>query len=166
MLSWGLLMRFAVACAFLSLGAGVHPGLHAQDTTFIQLPFELRGYITRFTGPQPSACGYFQLKGGLRSPSQPAIGVSTEDLEEAVSCGATAATEGKPFFAVSVEPGIDSVVFDGLLGTAEGIVFKFLYSSSTCGGPACAGALTISRCDLPNVVTTRAGRASIGCRVY
>jgi hypothetical protein len=130
----------------------------------MQLPADLRDYLTRFTGPEPSNCGQFTVKGRFTRDSA-AVVVSAEDLQRAISCGGTAAKERKAFVVVSKQQGIDSQVFEGLLGTADGIIYRFSFQTSPCGGPACASRFTISRCNVPTVATQRDG-VSIGCQLY
>jgi hypothetical protein len=120
------------------------------------VPTELRAYVERFTGPEPMDCGQ-HLLAGLFSVA------GAKELQQGMPCVSTAAKDRKPFWTIKQEQGIDSLVFQGLLGTAEGAIFRFSYDSAPCGGPGCAGKFTIERCDGPTVVTDRSGRAQFEC---
>jgi hypothetical protein len=103
---------------------------------------ELRAYVTRFTGANPSDCGQ-QVK----------------DLERSLRCAYDAAKARKSFWTFKHAYGIDSQVFEGLLGTPEGTIHQFWYSSTPCGGPECSGRFSVSRCGIPTVLKSR----SFGC---
>lgn len=108
-------------------------------------PIELRSYIEQFTGAGATDCGQYFLVRPLTAPG-------IEELRRFVSCGLDAAKSRKPFWTLKQEQGIDSLVFQGLLGTAEGTIFRFSYDSAPCGGPGCAGQFSIRRCERPVVV--------------
>src|SRR5688572_9867993 len=82
---------------------------------------ELREYVERFTGSQPTECGA-DLLGG-------------QALQQAISCGLAAAEERKPFWTFRRQAGIDSILFDGLVGTSNGVIYQFSYDDSPGGGP-------------------------------
>jgi hypothetical protein len=108
-------------------------------------PVELRSYIEQFTGAAATDCGQFFLVRPLTAPG-------VEELRRFLSCGLDAAKSRKPLWTLKQEQGIDSLVFQWLLGTAEGTIFRFAYDSAPCGGPGCAGRFSIQRCERPAVV--------------
>lgn len=122
--------------------------LFASQDPMPRAPAELREYVQRFTGSQPTDCGA-DLFGG-------------QALQQAISCGLDAAKERKPFWAFQKHAGFDSLVFDGLVGTSNGVIYRFSYDDRPCGGPGCPGRFVISRCDRPFLVIR--ANTTIGCR--
>lgn len=122
--------------------------LFASQDPVSPAPAELREYVERFTGSQPTECGA-DLFGGLA-------------LQQAISCGIAAAKERKPFWAFQKRVGIDSILFDGLVGTSSGVIYQFSYDDSPGGGPGGDGRFVISRCDGPFLRVMRASEM-IGC---
>ena len=114
---------------------------------------EMQSYVERFTGPQPADCGRHLLK----RPERPGDWVSADEdtLRQSVACGVAAAGERKPFWTFTQGQGIDSWVAQGLLGTVEGIVYRFSYDSAPCGGPGCPARISFERCAKPAVATSR-----------
>ena len=118
---------------------------------------DLRLYVERFTGPEPTDCGQHVLVGPTF------VTAGAEQLQRSVSCGLDAAKGQKPFWMFKQEQGIDSLVFEGLLGRADGTTFRFSYDSAPCGGAGCPGRFSIERCELPRV-TNRGSGAGVGCQ--
>jgi hypothetical protein len=157
--TWAIRRRWSVTIALTIWVLGATPStvdaVRGQRAETKSAPAELRGYVERFTGPAPSDCG-------LRPLVRPFTAASAEELQRSVACGLAAAKGRTPFWAFHQVQGIDSLVFYGLLGTAEGIIFRFSYDSAPCGGPGCPGSFTIARCDKPLVMGR--GRADFGCQ--
>lgn len=115
---------------------------------------DLRSYVERFTGAQPADCG------------QHAIGptaAGTDAAQTSVTCATASAKEHKPFWTLKRQQGIDSQVFEGLLGTAEGLIYRFSYDSAPCGGPGCSGQFSIQRCQKPAAPGPRDGGTFFRC---
>jgi len=121
------------------------------------VPAELRSYVERFTGPQPTDCGEHPLV-------RPFVAAGAEELQRSLACGLEAATSRKPFWTSKQDQGIDSLIFQGIIGTTEGLTYRFSYDSAPCGSPGCPGKFTIERCQKPTVFTGRGGRADFACR--
>jgi hypothetical protein len=85
-------------------------------------PIELRTYIAQFTGADATDCGQYFLVRPLTAPG-------IEEMRRFLSCGLDAAKRRKPFWTLKQEQGFDSLVFQGLLGTAEGTIFRFSYDT-------------------------------------
>jgi len=117
---------------------------------------ELQGYVTRFTGANPSDCGQHALDPALAPPP-------VEDLQKSLACAYDAAKARKGFWTFKQEPGMDSMLFQGLLGTVEGTIYQFSYDSAPCGGPGCGGRFSVSRCNYPTVLVHRSKRTAFGC---
>lgn len=120
-----------------------------QHLDATSIPAELWAHVVPLTGKTPHDCG-------LR------IMASVEDLRASGSCGYIAAKGRTPFLTLNLVHGIDSEVFSGLLGTTEGIIYRFSYDSAPCDGPGCQARFTITRCGTP-VVTRRGSGADFGC---
>jgi hypothetical protein len=127
----------------------------AQGGLRPQVPAELQSYIEPFTGSDAVDCGRYLL-------DQSRTMATAEQLRKSVTCGSAAAKDRKPFLALVQYQGIDSLVFEGLLGTAEGKMHRFSYDSAPCGGPGCPGRFTIERCDKPDV-TERGSHVAFSC---
>jgi len=119
-------------------------------------PRELRSYVERFTGPQPVDCGQHSL-------AKPFAEAGSDELQKSVACALSAAQDKKPFWALKQNQGIDSLVFQGILGTTDGVTFRFNYDSAPCGNPECPGRFSIERCERP-AVASRGGRTEFTCQ--
>jgi hypothetical protein len=86
------------------------------------------------------------------------------ELQHSLDCAVDAAKALRAYWTLKQEQGIDSLVFQGLLGTAEGETYLFSYDSAPCGGPGCAGKFGINRCDKPTIVISRGSTARFGCK--
>ncbi len=136
-----------------SLCAGASIQASAAD---LQIPADLRSYVERFTGPEPIDCGRHILVAPFAPGGQ-------QELRGSTACVSNAAKDSKPAWTIKQEQGIDSAVFQGLLGTGEGAIFRFSYDSAPCGGPGCAGRFSIERCESPAIVTNPGGATRFGC---
>ena len=112
---------------------------------------DLRPYVHRFTGPDPLECGRHLLirHEGLWVPADEAT------LQKSVVCGTAAASAKRPFWTFKQDQGIDSWIATGILGTADGTIYRFRYDSAPCGGPGCESGISFRRCDQPRAVTGR-----------
>jgi hypothetical protein len=121
---------------------------------------ELRTFVERFTGPQPVDCGQHLL---VRADRLSLPAAETE-LRRSLVCGMNATKLHKAFWTFTQNPGIDSWIAEGLLGTSAGAAYRFSYDSAPCGGPRCPGRFSIERCEDPAVATDRYGHADFQCR--
>ena len=115
----------------------------------------LRTSVLMVTGPNPTDCGQHLLGGGAPVAGAP-------ELQKSLACSLEAAKSKKPSWTVKQYQGIDSLVFEGLLGTSDGVVQKFYYDSDPCGGPGCTPRFEVMRCDKP-FVTVTGQRARFEC---
>lgn len=153
--SWTMVLTMG----FFSIGTENRSsaGVRGQAGGARPVPIELQSYVERFTGPRPTDCG-------LHSLVRPFETASVEELQRSVTCGIEAAKGQKAFWAFTQLQGIDSLVFNGLLGTADGIIFRFSYDSAPCGNPSCPGKFNIERCERPAIVTNRGSGADFRCQ--
>jgi hypothetical protein len=150
--AWQTLLVVAISSVF-------GPTAYGQDPVPPrQLPAELRKYIERFAGTSSTECGQFLL---VRPPF---IEAGATELERAVTCARKAAQARRSFWTAKQSQGMDSLIFDGLVGTGEGTVYRFSYDSAPCGGPHCPGLFEVEPCNQPAVMTDRGHRASIICQ--
>ena len=157
MISLRRFLQLSVGAASLALAEPSAPtALIAQRAGAARLPAELRDYTARFVGGDPVDCG-------LHLTETPFVTAGAEALKRSVACALEAARGGKAFWAVKQDQGIDSLVFQGLLGTDDGRVYRFVYDSAPCGGPGCPGRFTIERCPHRTVVA-RMNTADFGCQ--
>src|SRR5262249_42608046 len=120
------------------------------------LPEELREYIARFAEPNPVECGQFFLAPAF-------VDASAADLERAVNCARENADARQSFWTAKQDQGIDSLLFQGLIGTRDGTIYRFSFDGAPCGNP-CRGRFSIERCVRPIVNVDRANRASFRCQ--
>ena len=73
------------------------------------------------------------------------------EIQPSLVCAAAAAQQRKPFWVSITYPGIDSTVVGGLVGTSEGVVYRFDFDSDPCGGAGCGSRFTTERCDHPSL---------------
>ena len=122
-----------------------------------QPPTELRKYVERFVGSAATNCGLHML-------AKPFETAGVAELQQSLACAVDAAKAQRSYWTFKQEQGIDSLVFEGLLGTAEGETYRFSYDSAPCGGPGCAGRFSINRCEKPTIVIDRENAARFGCK--
>ena len=107
-------------------------------------------------GANPRDCGQHALARAL-------LPAGAKDLQQSLACASAASKDRKPFWTFRQDQGIDSLGFQGLIGTIDGIVYQFWYDSAPCGGPGCSGRFSLSRCDNPTVLVNRNGTSDFGC---
>ena len=155
-----MVARPSAAAVTLLFAVALFPGaLSAQAGAPTPRPTnraELEAYVTRFTGANPLDCGQHAVDDAL--PPPPA-----EDLQTSVACAYDAAKAQNGFWTFTQEPGMDSMLFQGLLGTTEGTIYQFSYDSAPCGGPGCGGRFSVSRCNYPTLLVHRSKRTHFGC---
>jgi hypothetical protein len=105
-------------------------------------PVSVEEYVTMLVGFSPRQCG--QLNGRDDQATQEAMNL-------ALKCGTTAAAARSPFWLVRRSTGADTELASGLLGTATGVIYRFSYDKTPCGGVGCDSQFSISRCDEPFV---------------
>ena len=145
-----LLFVAALSPGALCAQAGAAPTPRRIDRT------ELQAYVARFTGANPSDCGQHAVDRALAPPL-------VEDLQKSLACAYDAAKALKGFWTFKQEPRMDSMLFQGLLGTMEGAIYQFSYDSAPCGGPGCGGRFSVSRSNYPTVLVHRNKRTDFGC---
>lgn len=148
--SMTVLFAVASSSGALCAQAGAPPVPPRIDLT------ELQAYVARFTGANPTDCGQHPRVHAL-------VPAAAKDLQRSLGCAYDAAKARKAFWTFKQDQGIDSFVFQGLLGTIDGIVYQFWYGSAPCGGPSCSGQFSLSRCDNPTVLVNRNGTSGFGC---
>jgi hypothetical protein len=120
---------------------------------------DLRQHVLRYTGVEPVECGRLllvQREGRWVAADEAA-------LQKVVTCGLTAASNMRAFWTFKQDQGIDSWVAFGILGTADGVIYRFSYDSAPCGGPGCASRITFERCDKPAAATGSSQRSEFRC---
>ena len=152
-------LRIAAPLAALQ-SAGLSPaGLSAQlgpaPPSRVDLS-EIKTYVARFTDANPIDCGQPALVRAL-------VPATAKDLQQSLVCALAAAKERKAFWTFKLDQGTDSLLYQGLLGTVDGIVYQFWFDSAPCGRPGCAGRFSVSRCATPTVLVRRRGGADFGC---
>jgi hypothetical protein len=120
---------------------------------------DLRHYVHRFTGSQPLDCGQHRLV------QQGADWMAADEraLQKSVECGLAAASAKRTFWTFNQDRGIDSTMLTGILGTSEGIIYRFSYDSDPCGGSGCPSRISFERCDRPVARTIASGRSEFWC---
>jgi hypothetical protein len=119
---------------------------------------DLKAHTERYTGAMPVDCGQRRLARMFDQTNTVAA------LKESLACGAAATAAGNAFLAFDQIQGIDSILFQGVLGTRTGVVYQFAFDSAPCGGPGCEPRFTITQCPRPEVVDSRSDGAAIRCR--
>jgi hypothetical protein len=141
----------------LLCGAGGLATVSAQESAARQAPSELRENVEGLTGEKSADCGLHFLAGPGKTADRTA-------LRKSVACAEDAAKNRRPFWTFKQEQGIDSLVFQGLLGTANGTIYSFSYDSAPCGGPGCAGQFTAHECEKPRVIVNKDLGALFECQ--
>ena len=108
----------------------------ANSTNAIQKPQES---ISELAGPDAVDCG------------QHGTSALEDALRQSVRCAVTSGANRQAFQTLRQRQGIDSLVYEGLLGQPDGTIFKFHYDSAPCGGPGCFASLAIERCPVPSL---------------
>jgi hypothetical protein len=107
-------------------------------------------YVERFTGAGPLECGRHRLVRKDRDW----VTADERALQKSVACGLRAAASHIAFWTFSQAHGEDSWVAGGLLGTGDGVIYRFAYDSAPCGGPGCPSQISFERCDKPEAAVT------------
>ena len=126
------------------------PANSVQEAQPLSPVDDLLSYVEHFTGAGPLECGRHQLIRRDRdwvTADEPA-------LQKSVACGVRAAASHRAFWTFSQGHGEDSWGAGGLLGTGDGLIYRFTYDSAPCGGPGCPSQISFERCDKPAVVVT------------
>jgi TonB family protein len=110
--------------------------------------------LASFVGADAEDCGRFPLNGGG--------GRTTDDLQPALACAEAASAARRPFQLYAQHPG-RSFSATGLIGTADGRIWRFTYDTSTCTSPDCFGQLSFTRCVDPRLEPSPAGDAVWSC---
>lgn len=109
----------------------------ANSTDRVQLPQE---YILPLAGPDALDCGPHGIAAG------------EDALEQSITCAIRASERREAFQTMKQDQGIDSMIYQGLFGRADGTLFRFGYDSAPCGGRGCFGRFTLERCPQPRLV--------------
>lgn len=144
-----LRLSFAIALFSIGLQAGQRPD-----------PLEdLRQQVLRYTGSEPVECGRLLLVQEERRW----VAADQAALQKSVTCGLTAASTKRAFWAFKQDQGIDSWVASGILGTTNGVIYRFSYDSAPCGGPGCPSRISFEQCDKPVAATASNQRSEFRC---
>lgn len=153
-------LTLIAASMFLLVAVQDPRAFRAQALAPGQPPAEMMAYVVRFTGAAPADCGRYLL-------ARPFATIGAAERQQFVTCALDSAKARRPFWTFVQSRGVDSLVFQGFLGTAEGIVYRFGYDSWPCVSvsPECAGRFSIERCDKPGLLTNSRGAVTeFGCR--
>ena len=134
-------------------------GLGLQAEQRVDPVEDLRQHVLRYTGPEPIECGRLLLVQQERRW----VAADEAALQKSVTCGATAASSKRAFWTFKQDQGIDSWVASGILGTADGVIYRFTYDSAPCGGPGCPSRISFERCDKPTAATGSYQRSEFRC---
>jgi hypothetical protein len=113
---------------------------------------DLVAQVTKFGGSNLIDCGRFR----------PTLRETVDRLGSAMKCAEDAVSRRAPFWIANQHQGIDSLIADGLVGTSEGVVYRFDYDSDPCGGSGCPSRFTTQRCDHP-ALAARDGLVRFAC---
>jgi hypothetical protein len=106
---------------------------------------DMRQYVERFTGSEPLECGRHLLV----QVDRRWVEADEAALRKSVECGLAAASDRRAFWTFKQVQGIDSWIASGILGTREGVMYRFDYDGAPCGGPDCPSRIGFQRCDKP-----------------
>ena len=95
--------------------------------------------LESWTGPRAADCG--------RHP----VAATADALNRSLACVQEKIASRQPFWALKEQPGIDSHLAHGLLGTPDGRVLVFEWDSAPCGGPGCPPRFTVEACSTPAI---------------
>jgi hypothetical protein len=112
-------------------------------------------YIEQFTGRNATDCGKHGIadRRSPRAVDEPAP--YDVALKASLECALKASMRPEAFRTVRQLQGIDSLVYEGLLGKPDGTIYWFSYDSAPCGGPGCAGRFEIRRCPVPGLASNQ-----------
>jgi hypothetical protein len=109
-------------------------------------------YIEQFAGRHATDCGQHQIPRAMESRAALEV-----ELKASLECALKASKRPEAFRTVRQLQGIDSLVYEGLLGKPDGTIYRFSYDSAPCGGAGCAGRFEIRKCPVPSLRTEGAG---------
>lgn len=119
---------------------------------------DLRQFVERFTGSEPLECGpHLLVQVERRWVADEAA------LQKSVECGVAAAAGRRAFWTFKQDQGIDSWIASGILGTGDGVIYRFTYDSAPCGGPGCPSRISFERCDKPIAAAGSYRRSEFRC---
>ena len=121
--------------------------VEANRADALQKPEE---YLELVAGTRPVDCGRL----GIRA--------TEADLRRSLDCALEASRRNDAFQVVKQDQGIDSSIFQGLLGDRAGAIFLFNYDSGPCGSPECFGSFSLGKCPGPTT-TMRGNRLHFVC---
>ena len=108
-------------------------------------PFaDFQARVKQLVGPDAVDCGQHRLL----KPLTPA---PMSELEKSLACGLEAAGKKRGFWMSFQLQGIDSTIFYGVAGTADGTMFSVNYDSAPCGGPGCEPSFSAQACAKPSL---------------
>jgi hypothetical protein len=116
--------------------------------------------VLRYTGADPVECGRLLLVQQERRW----VAADEPTLQKAVACGLEAVASKRTFWAFKQHQGIDSWVANGILGTVDGVIYRFTYDSAPCGGPGCSSRISFERCDKPIAATGSSQLTEFRCQ--
>jgi hypothetical protein len=113
--------------------------LPANRADALQKPEE---YLLIVTGASSTDCGRL----GIRAIDG--------DVRRALDCAFEAQRRKNAFTVVKQNQGIDSEVYEGLVGDRAGTLYRFTYDSGPCGNPECFGSFSLGKCPAPTTSMT------------
>jgi hypothetical protein len=137
--------RLAAFSLLVSLSVGGYQSTGAN-------PDPLDKFVENFAGASVQNCGSHDTF------------ASREALEGSVACGRKASVTKTAFVTRQHIPGIDSTIYQGLVGRADGTVYFFWYDSAPCGGPGCYPRFSVQRRVTPIVVSYGMSQLTFGCQ--
>jgi hypothetical protein len=144
----------ALVCLVLTVyGAWLRASQHPDPVD------DLRQSVHRFAGSEPLECGRHLLIQQERRW----VAADEAALQKSVECGVSAASAKRAFWTFKQDQGIDSWVASGILGTSDGIIYRYTYDSAPCGGPGCPSRISFERCDNPVAATGSYQRSEFRC---
>ncbi|HKW02965.1 MAG TPA: hypothetical protein VJN96_24280 [Vicinamibacterales bacterium] len=90
------------------------------------------------------------------------IRATEADLRRSLDCALEANRRREAFSLVKQDQGIDSSIYQGLVGNRAGTMFLFTYDSAPCGNPQCYGSFSLGKCPGPTT-TMRGNRLHFSC---
>lgn len=118
---------------------------------------ELRRYVEVFAGAEPKDCGLHAVVDRRETANR-------EAMETSLNCVMESTEKHVSSWAFKQIRGVDSAIYSGLVGTSEGVIFRFTFDSAPCGGPGCTGRFSIERCPVSVLITDNLGRSDFRCR--
>ena len=148
--------RTAVGLAWIGLGVCVPGPAAGQSSDPVD---DLLQHVERYTGSNPLECGRHLLVQHERRW----VAADEAALQKSVECGVAAVSTRRAFWTFKQNQGIDSWIASGVLGTDNGVMYRFAYDSAPCGGPGCPSRISFERCDKPMAATSSNRRSEFRC---